>query len=215
MMDQSDVFVMLDDVQFNKKSWQQRNRIKGPNGEVMLTVPVITTGRDRQRIDQVEIDAHQRWSEKHLRSIEVAYRRCPFFADHFPRLAELYAREWHLLVELNVAFIGTLRDMLGVRTPLKRSSDLGLASSGNEKVVDICRAVGCDRLYDATGAQAFIDDARMTAAGLEVVYQEYQHPTYAQPHGSFLSHLSVIDLLFNEGPNALAIVRSGRTKVLR
>lgn len=214
LMDQSDVFVLLDDVQFNRKSWQQRNRIKGPNGEVLLTVPVITSGRDRQRIDQVEVDARQPWAEKHRRSIELAYGRCPHFDRYFPAFESLYAREWRRLLDLNRAFITALRDLLGIPTPLTLSSDLGTTGQGNAHIVEICKAVGCERLYDASGAQEFIDIGAMSRAGIEVVFQEYRHPTYAQAHGAFLSHMAALDVLFNEGPNALAIIRSGRTQLL-
>lgn len=209
MISSSDTFVLLDDVQFQKKSWQQRNRIKSAFGPLMLTVPVLTKGKRFQHISEVCINNQEGWSSKHLRSIELAYLKSRHYKDIFPALQQIYSKKWDSLVELNVSLLKLLMELLGISTLVTLSSDLKIAASGNEKIVAICEHCNCSRLYDAAGAVEFIDADLMERSGIEVVYQQYAHPVYHQLNGEFIPYMSVIDLLFNEGPASLEIIRSG------
>jgi len=209
----SDIFVLLDDVQFKKKSWQQRNRIKGVNGELWLTVPVLHKGMRFQKIEEALINNSTDWARKHQKSIESSYGKSPFFNEVIPEIRSLYERKWEKLVDLNVALIEFFMQRLRIQTPILRSSTLEIASTGNLKILDICRGLDGAELYDTAGADVFIDAALFVEAGIRVTYQSYVHPVYSQLHGSFVPFLSIVDLLFNMGPRSLEIVRSGAEAV--
>lgn len=207
----SDVFVFLDDVQFVKKSWHQRNRIKGPNGPLWLTVPVLHKGKRFQNINEVHNSNDTKWSRKHLSSIEACYLKSPYFEEYIFYFRTLYNKMWKKLADLNIAFIEMLMDKIGIDTPVLLSSSMDISCEGNEKILKICKLLNAGELYDAAGAVKVIDDALFENVGIGVTYQEYQHPEYKQLHGNFIPYMSVIDLLFNEGPRSLDIISSGAT----
>ncbi len=213
LMAQSEVFVFMDDVQFVKKSWQNRNRIKSQSGELMLTVPVVTAGRRYQSISETEIDARQPWAAKHYRTIELSYAKAPYAGQYLPELKSIYERPWKMLVELNTALIDFLRQSLGIVTDLRLASAIASREERNAHIVDLCRACGGDVLYDAGGAADVIDAAALEKEGIRVIFQSYVHPQYRQLHGPFLSHLSALDLLLNEGPRSLEILRQGAAAI--
>jgi hypothetical protein len=208
-MTRSDIFVFLDDVQFSKQSWQQRNRVNGPNGPLWLTVPVLHKGEGFQNINEVSINNNVGWSKKHLKSIEQSYSKSPFFENYISDIRILYGKTWEKLVELNIAFIKMFMSKIGVETPTLFSSSMNILCGGNEKVLEICRRLNGDEFYEAAGGFGFIDKTLFENAGVKVTFQEYKHPVYSQLHGEFVSHMSVIDLLFNEGPKSLDIILSG------
>lgn len=209
LMDRSDVFVLLDDVQFVRKSWQQRNRIKDANGVLLLTVPVLSKEKRFQLICDVEIDAQQKWADKHLKSLRIAYAKAPFLRDYLPALEEIYKQTWTKLRELNFALIKFIKEAMEIQTPIALSSSMEYRSEKNERIVDICKHMGANVLYDTRGAEDVIDVDMIQSEGIRVVFQEYGHPVYRQAHGEFVAYLSAIDLLFNEGPASKAIMRSG------
>jgi hypothetical protein len=209
LIDQSDTFVFFDDVQFEPKSWHQRNRLKGPNGEQTLTVPILTAGKRFQKICEAEIDNKQQWEIKHIRSIEFNYLKAPFFNNYILPLKEIYEKEWAKLVDLNVGLISLLMGQLKIMTPVICSSALKIESSGDRRIIDICKKLGAEELYDAAGARPLLNLDMFQEEGIQVTFQDYKHPTYRQLYGDFIPSLSVIDLLFNEGERSLEIIRSG------
>lgn len=215
LIDRSDLFVMMDDVQFVQKSWQQRNRIKTTQGALWLTVPVLSTGRRFQQILDVELDTRQNWAKKHLKSIRLAYAKAPFLQAIFPALEKVFGQHWTKLSELNVALISLIKEVMGIRVPMMFSSQLECRESREEKIIDICKQLNADKLYDTHGAADVINANKIRSEGIEVFFQSYEHPVYNQMHGAFVSHLSAIDLLFNAGPASREIMRSGAKACLR
>ena len=209
LISRSDVFVFFDDVQFVKKSWHQRNRIKGPNGTFWLTVPVMHKGKKYQAINEAHNDNDIKWSKKHLKSIEMCYLKSPYFEKNISAFRNIYNKTWDKLGDLNIALIKMLMDKIGIDIPVLRSSSMNILCGGNEKILEICKVSNASELYDAAGAVEVIDNAFFEKAGIKVIYQEYNHPEYGQLYGSFTPYMSVIDLLFNEGPRSLDIIRSG------
>lgn len=213
MIDAVDQFVVFDHVQFEPKSWQQRNRIRGPNGELMLTVPVKSDGRQDVRIADKRIDQGQPWVRKHLRSIEVSYAKAPYFHRYFPGIRLILEERPDRLVELTVRLIVHLLGLLGIERRVVRSSQLVVADDAGlgrtERVVNVCRLVGATMLYDGAAAERVLDRAMLASAGIAVRFQRYEHPVYPQQGPGFLPFMSVVDLLFNCGPDALRIIRSG------
>ncbi len=211
----ADVFVALDDVQFTKNGFQNRNRIKHAGGWMYLTVPV--RHRAGQRLDGVEIAPGQKWGARHWHALQFNYGRASYFREHGEALERIYERSWTRLDELNWELLCYLRSALGVNTPLVRSSELHVPGEATERLVHLCRAVGADCYYSGEhAAQAYLDAAAMEAAGIAVVLQEWHCPTYQQrfPQAGFVPDLSVVDLLLNEGPRSLSILLRGASTPL-
>lgn len=213
LIDQADAFVFLDTVQFEKRSWQQRNRIKRREGLSLLTVPVKVKGRFEQKIEDVEISSRH-FVRKHLRSLETNYRRAPFFGKYFPVVAKILETQANTggLAELNIRLIEWVCNALGVKTLLLRSSQTKHEGSRSELLLSLCGALGADCYISSSGSAQYLlrDSPRFAVAGIEVFFQQYEHPRYRQQFPPFISHASVIDLLFNEGERSLEIIRSGR-----
>jgi len=211
LMDQVDLFVLLDSVQYEKRSWQSRNRVKGSRGPIWLTVPVKTRGRFEQKICEVEIDNTQPWAEKHWLTLERNYRPAPYWSSFAKFLESSYHTRWERLVDLNLHFIGWMAAEFGITTPFVRSSELKVEGKRVDLLLKLCRAVGATAYISPVGSAEYIEtDNRFAEAGIELRYQHYEHPHYRQRFGEFISHLSAVDLLLNEGEQAGAIMRSGR-----
>lgn len=207
-MHKSDVFVVYDDVQYDKHSWRNRNRIKTPQGAQWLTVPVCTKGRDWPSNREVTIDNAQSWRKKHLQSIKQSYARAPFFKDYVGIFEGIYERDWTYLIDLNMACLTAMTEALGLKREIRFSSELEVEGERVDRLIEICRKVGATDFYEGAAGRDYIDDARFAAAQLGIEYQDYQHPTYPQLHGEFVPFLSVADLLFNCGPRSLEILIS-------
>ena len=211
MIDQSACFVFLDSVRFNKRSWQQRNRVKGLNGILWLTVPVFTKGRRYQLIREVVIDQTQNFQEKHIKTITHLYSRAPFFAQYIHELSAILRKSHRFLADLNIELICWLCARLGVETELTRSSSLNVEGKNVELLVNICKALNADRYLSAAGSGEYIEENNLFGPNsIDLAYHAYRHPEYRQLHDAFVPYLSVVDLLFNEGPSSLSIIREGR-----
>ena len=204
----SDVFLALDNIQYTKNGWQNRNKIKGPNGTVLLTVPVIE--RLGQNLDEVRINNAAAWAKKHWRTIEQAYRKAPFFAQHAGFLADTYRRRWEFLNDLNRHMLSYLVEALGIRTRFVYASALQVPGVATERLVNLIRAVGGDRYYSGAHAlESYLDAALLERAGIALELQRWQPPAYPQRHGEFVPDLSILDLLLNCGPDSLEVIRGG------
>ena len=216
LLDQVDLFVVLDNVQFQRQSWQQRNRIKTPSGLQWLTVPVKFRGRFGQLIQDVEI-RDSGFCVHHLRGIELAYRRSAYFDRYFPSLKErLDGMSAGLLVDLNLTLLHWLTESLGISTPMVKASTLEQRGKRTELLGNICAAAGAKQYVSPLGSAAYLlpEQGVLQSRGVEVLFQIYEHPVYRQRFHPFRPFASVIDLLFNEGDAALEILRSGRRECL-
>jgi hypothetical protein len=211
LIDQSDCFIFLDSVQFDKRSWQQRNRIKTPDGEFILTVPVQSKGRYTQRIYEVLIDKNQDFHNKHIKTIAHNYSKAPFFSKYIDDIVAILNHNHEYLVDLNIELICWFAHILGIKTEFLRSSSLDAEGTKVELLYDICKRVGAERYLSPLGSKGYIDENNLFEInGIELRYHHYAHPTYHQLYGEFLPYLSVLDLLCNEGNNSLSILRQGR-----
>jgi hypothetical protein len=201
LIQQSDLFVFLDSAQFVKRSWQQRNKIKGANGELVLTIPVKTKGRREQRIMDVEIDATTDFIHKHLRSVYYSYSKAPFFSNYYSEFEAILLKRHRFLSELTIELIEWLSGIFAIGKKFIRSSRLNVSGRKAYLLLDICKAIGAESYLSAKGSQDYIkEDDPFEINDVNVIYQDYVHPRYVQLGSLFVSHLSVIDLLFNEGP---------------
>jgi len=210
LIDRVDQFVFLDSVQFERRSWQQRNRIKTATGVQLLTVPVLKKGRREEAIRSVEISPGSGFVKKHVRAIESAYGRARYFEAYAPALFALFEREQKLLADLNIAIILWLARAFGITTPSRRSSSMAAEGKRDALLVAISQELGADQYVSPPGAHAYLDgNIAFPAAGIALTWHDYRHPDYPQLHGPFLPYMAAIDLLFNAGPDSLATIRRG------
>lgn len=209
-MRRADVFVYYDDVQFDTGGWRNRNRIKSSKGEPhWLTVPVCVNSLP-QRIFETEIDNRQPWARKHTGTIRQFYGKAPHLKHYLAELDELLAgRRWKLLVDLDEAVVKLMCRWLGLRQRTTRSSELGIEGKRSERLLNICLHYGARRYLSGNAAQSYLDVELFAQHGVEVVWQNYQHPTYPQQHGQFVPYLSTLDLLLNCGDESASIIAKG------
>ncbi len=203
----SDVFIVLDDVQYEKNGFQNRNKIKTAQGWTYLTVPVLKP--TLRPIHEIEIDNRGGWAEKHRRALEMNYRKAPHFERYWPDLDALYRQEWTHLAQLNRAMLDLFLKQLGVETRVVTSRELDVAGESTERLANLCRAVEGDAyLSGAYAVQAYLDPSVLRDAGIRLTFQEWKAPEYPQlyPGAGFIPDLSLPDLLFNEGPRSLEIL---------
>lgn len=213
LIDRSDVFIFLDNVQFERHSWQQRNQIRCPEGLERISVPVKKSGRLNVLINEVELQI-MRFPIEHLAVIERHYHKSAHFAAAWPGLMSIItAAETHRsLSRLNEEVIRWLCAAYGIERRIEVAASLQAGGRRSERLVALCQAVRADVYLTPPGAVAYLreDHAAFAAAGIPVVVQSYEHPVWAQLHEPFIPFVSSIDLLFNEGPRSLEILRSGR-----
>lgn len=213
LMDRVDSFVLLDSVQFSKRSWQQRNRIKGPDGALWLSVPVLSKGLRAQLIADVEIDPSASFADKHLRTIAHLYADAPFFQRYMDPLSAILRGKRRLLADMNIELMEWMCRCMEISTETVRSSSLEAAGKRVDLLIAICRELGADRYISPEGSRGYIQENDLFGSnGIELIYHEYRHPEYRQAHGPFVPYLSALDLLLNEGPNSLSVIRAGRSK---
>lgn len=211
MIDRVDQFVYLDAVQFARRSWQQRNRIRAAHGEILLTIPVYSKGRRDQTIAETEIDWDGGFCDKHIRSIELAYRKTPHFGAYFDSLCTLLRSRKPHLADYTISIIDWMCGVFGIDTPRCRSSALDATGEKAELLASICAELGAQTYVSAPGSRDYIMESdAFQRAGVDVVYHEYDHPSYSQGRGDFLPYMSAIDLLFHKGgEEGLRLIRSG------
>jgi len=201
----ADTYVFYDDVQFVKHGHHNRNRIKGPNGYVWLTVPVRHTGRFGQLIKDVEIDNSKNWRHKHWESIRQCYSKAPFFKQYADFFQGCYEQEWTRLCDLNIYLITHISAMLGI-TGVKflRSSELGVPEENpTQRLIDICEHLGATRYIIGTRAKEYMEEDRWCKSSVILEWFEPTYPPYPQQWGDeFLEYCAIVDLLFNCGLEA-------------
>lgn len=202
----SDVFVIYDDVQYDKHGWRNRNRIKTANGVQWLTVPILSSGKNKPLIRDTRINNSTNWRKKHLASITANYSKALYFQDYINIYQEVLNREWDYLFDLDMTFIELLCGVLGLERKVVYSSELDVSGDRISRLINICKYFGADVFYEGQAGKAYLDEDLFKSEGIAIEYQDYQHPVYQQLYGYFEPYLSVVDLLFNEGPNSLAIL---------
>jgi hypothetical protein len=213
LADQADVLVLLDDVSFSKQSWQQRNRIRTREGLAFLTVPVKSAGRLGQLIRETEL-ADNRLASKLANTISAQYAKTPYFGGYFERFRDVVQRAVlsGKLVDLNCALIDWMMSVMGIGTPCVRASTMMVAGHRGEHVALLCEQVGARRYLSPAGSADYLLEDRLEfdRRGIEVELHAYEHPTYRQQFSPFEPYASALDLLMNEGPRSLEVIRSGR-----
>ena len=206
-MIQADVFCYLDNVQYKKNEWQNRNRIKTAQNWQWITVPV--SYRFPQKINEVEINNKQKWNRKHLQALVTNYSKAPYFENYYSTLSECFDRDWKYLSDLNIFLIEQLKGLLALQQkPTILASRLTLSDEPTDRLVEICKSVGADTYLAGQDGANYMNLERFEENNIKVIFQEFNHPVYPQLYDEFQSHLSIVDLLFNCGPESVNIIRA-------
>jgi len=202
----ADIFIILDDVQYTRRDWRNRNRIKTPTGSQWISIPIISKGKYLQRINETMV-AGPGWSMEHWKTLEHNYRKAPFFDEISAWLMPLYrqAAELTLLSEINRNFLEAVCRYLDISTRFHWSTDFFSIETldgfdKNQRILELCNKVGANRYISGPLALEYMDKKAFEAAGIDVDFADYGHyPPYPQMHGAFDPYISIIDTLFNTG----------------
>lgn len=196
---QSDVFVFLDDVQYSNEGMQNYHYIKTPQGSFRLKIPV--NSKFGLNINEINTRDELGWKKKHLKSIEMNYKKSKHFEDVFPEYSSLILDEYEGLADLDISIIKHICKKFGIQTEFALSSKMELNSKKEQKVLDICSTLNGNIYYSGTGAKAYQNEENFKERGIELRYSEYFPFEYPQLWGDFQSNVSVIDYLMNCGYN--------------
>jgi hypothetical protein len=208
MIDRVDEFILLDEVQYTKRDWRNRNRIKTPQGVNWLTVPVQVKGKYHQRIDETRV-ADGAWADVHWKTLSYAYGQAPFFATYRERVAALYEQCGQLerLSDVNRRLLEGIAELIGITTPLSWSTDYEATAGRTERLVDLCVQAKADVYLSGPAAKSYLDESLFERQGVAVAWMTYSdYPEYPQPHPPFDHHVTCLDLLFSVGPDARRFV---------
>ncbi len=209
-INRADVFVFYDDVQYDKHGWRNRNRIRTAQGSQWLTIPVHSAGVVRKSIPikEVRIDWSRAWNEAHWKSLTYAYGRAPFFHTHAPLLESFYQRRDAFLADFTIDLTIALAHELGIRhTRFIRSSEMVATGQKTDRLIQILAQVGAKRYISGPSARDYIEAGKFSSAGITLEYMDYNYPEYPQLYAPFDPNLSILDLLFMTGPDAMKYIK--------
>jgi hypothetical protein len=205
----SDDFVILDNVQFEKNSFTNRNKIKTPNGPLWLTVPVSISGHTENTIKDIEISNNEDWRSKHWKSLFMNYKKAPFFSKYSDFFEDLYKKEWTKLADVIEYSTDFFLKELKITTRIHKQSALKVLGKRDELLANLCGHFKADTFVFGAMGKDYADREFYAGKGIKLYFQEYTHPKYPQLWGDFAPYMSVPDLLFNVGPEkALDVIMS-------
>ena len=204
MIEKVDLFVFLDDVQLDKRSWQQRNKILLNSKETYLTVPINTKKKFSQNINCVEIDNSQKWSENHLKKIYYAYCKSLYFKEIYPKIEKIHKKNHIKLLDLNISFINEICDFLNIKTKKILSSEINIKEKKDKKLLKICKQLGASEYISPIGSKSYINEGKIFIdSNIKFSFFNYKNYSYNQFNSKkFIPNLSIIDLLFNCGQDS-------------
>jgi len=201
----SDIFVFYDDVQYDKRGWRNRNRIKTPDGVKWLSIPVHSRGAQIEHIpiNQIHISWERPWNEEHWRTIDYAYHKAPFYSEYAPVIQEFYTSYPELLADFTIETTIRISQLLHITQPeFLRSSSLSVEGHKTDRLVRILKLIGADHYVSGPSARDYIEPRQFEIAGIELEFMEYNYPEYPQLYPPYDPQVSILDLLFNAGPDA-------------
>jgi hypothetical protein len=206
-LSQSDVFVILDDVQYTKNSFINRNKIKTPQGPQWVTIPVKQSGKFGQNINETQIANKEKGTKKLLRTVEQNYKKSEYFDRYFEDFSNILMNPSDIIAELNVQLLSWVMKVMGIETKTVYSSSFELGDlNGTDRLVKICKQLDADQYFSGFGGMKYQEEELFYKENIQVKVTDFKHPVYDQLWGDFEPNLSIIDLLFNEGPESLNIL---------
>lgn len=206
----SDVYCFFDDVQYLPRDWNNRNKIKTSNGDIWMTVPVLSKGHRDKKIKDIIINNELDWGKKHWMSICTSYKKSPYFYKYADFFEDVYKKEWTYLADLNEYMLKYFLNILGINVEFIKQSEQDFIGYKSDLVLDMCRKLNTEIYIFGAQGKAYAEVECFEKYGIKLYFQDYNHPKYNQLWGSFISNLSIIDLLFNVDKNkALDIIMEG------
>lgn len=204
----ADVFVVYDEVQYTKNDWRNRNVIKTPTGQAWLTIPVRQLSL-QQKISETEIATHN-WNVKHWNSLKANYAKAAYFKEFEDYFQSIYLDvQSNKLSEVNLTFIKTINKILGIETEIIDSVELEAKGDKNERLVDMILKLNGNHYISGQAAQSYLDVALFQQHGIAVEWLDYSaYPEYQQLFPPFTHAVTILDLIFNEGANAVKYMKS-------
>jgi hypothetical protein len=206
LIQKSDVFVFYDDVQYDTRGWRNRNRIKMPGGAQWLTIPVNAHGAQTGHIpiNQIKIAWDRPWNQEHLKALQHSYSKAPFFATCKPLLESFYSRQDVLLADFTIELTIAIARELGIHhTQFLRSSQLYACGTKTDRLIDVLLKVKADHYISGPSARDYIEPEKFAEHNITLEYMAYNYPEYEQPYPPFDPQVSILDLMFMTGPDAL------------
>jgi len=207
-MKRVDKYIVFDHVQFKKRYFENRNRIKQGNTAVWLSIPVKTKGKYSQRISDVEIDNISSWQKKSWEKIRYCYLKSQYFKEYSKELEVLFLlKQYEKLIDFNLKFIEWFRKVLNIDTPMEFSSNMNVEEfKASELILEICLRTGATEYLCGLSGKDYLKLDNFNAAGVKVISQEFEHPKYKQNGREFIPYLSTLDLIFNCGSESKNIL---------
>lgn len=197
----ADIFIVLDNVQYVRGSRTQtsRDKIKTASGEKWINVGIQKPAY-KSKIDEIYLQKDNEWRSRSLNLLTENYRRALYYEEIYPYIKKLYQVECDKMIDFNMASIHMLLNLFDIRdVDIRYASDLKVVGNKNELIINLVKAVGCSKYLSGVGAKNYYVPELYEQAGIDVVWQQFEHPTYPQQYGEFIPYLSSIDLLFNCG----------------
>ena len=204
----AETFVYFDQVQYLPKDWMNRNKIRTKNGSILLTVPVLRKGYRDLKTSEIEINNSINWQKKHLRSISLNYKKSPYFENYIPFFEDVYSRKWEFLGDLNEYMLKWFLDELGIKVNFLNAKNFKFEGEKSSLILNMCKKLDASTYIFGTLGKDYANVHEFEKNNVKLIFQDYNHPKYSQLYSEFVSHLSVIDLLFNHGPKSLEIILS-------
>ncbi|UTW62719.1 WbqC family protein [bacterium SCSIO 12741] len=204
-----DEIVLYDDMQYTRRDWRNRNKIKTPQGVQWLTIPVVVKGKFEQKINET-LTSETKWADKHLRSFQLNYGKAPCFGDIHPWVEEIYqTAPRENLTEINRHFIEKINARLGIDTKISDSREFDLGEGKTERLVNVCLAAGATDYYCGPASKSYLDESLFNDKGVQVHYFDYSgYPEYPQMFGAFEHAVTILDLLYNVGDEAMKYLKT-------
>jgi hypothetical protein len=206
-IDDVDLFIFHDDLQYTKGDWRNRNKIKTPNGLVWLTVPVRYHKTD-QIICETPIDDSQSWCKKHINQIIANYSKAPFFHHYADEFFAIIKQKFETISDLNVMLTRWIMEKLSITTPLRMSSEFEPAGTKTDRLIDILKKVGATIYLSGPSAKDYLETEKFAEACIELEYKSYVYREYLQLWGQFEPTVTILDLLFNCGEHSRDYLKS-------
>ena len=204
----AETFVYFDQVQYLPKDWMNRNKIRTKSGSIWLTVPVLRKGYRDLKTSEIEINNSTNWQKKHLRSISLNYKKSPYFENYIPFFEDVYSRKWKFLGDLNEYMLKWFLDELGIKVNFLNANDFKFQGEKSSLILNMCKELNASTYIFGMLGKDYADVQEFEKNNIGLIFQNYNHPKYSQLYREFISHMSVIDLLFNHGPKSLEIILS-------
>lgn len=214
----ADLFCFFDIAQYQTKDFNNRNKIKTHSGEIWLSVPVESKNHFGKSVGEIRV-VQDGWQRKHFKSISMTYQKAPYFREYIEQIEDVLTKQsFETLSALNLAILRMAMRNLQISTPIVKASEYAFQGAKSDLILDMCVQLKADVYVFGAQGRDYANVESFRAAGVEPYFQDYRHPQYRQLHGEFKPYMSVIDLLFNEGPRSRDIVMSGndtREQLLR